>query len=248
MISEASHSSRRLTLPCADRPLPLWKRSLDIAGCLLALPFVAIVAAFLYVWLALTSPGEMLFRQERIGRNGRRFMLYKFRTMHLNADVASHRAHFAELIRDNRPMQKLDATRDCRLIPGGWLLRTSGLDELAQIVNILKGEMSLVGPRPCIPYEYEQYTPWHCSRLNGTPGLTGLWQVSGKNRTTFDEMVRLDIQYNVAKSLWLDLAIIAKTIPALCVQILDTREIRRRRKEAPPTAPVTESGAATYQA
>jgi lipopolysaccharide/colanic/teichoic acid biosynthesis glycosyltransferase len=90
-------------------------------------------------------------------------------------------------------MQKLDTRGDSRLIPGGWMLRASGLDELPQIINVLRGEMSIVGPRPCIPYEFEQYSSWQRQRLNSAPGLTGLWQVSGKNRTTFDEMIRLVI-------------------------------------------------------
>ena len=120
-------------------------------------------------------------------------------------------------------MVKMDARGDSRLIPGGRLIRASGLDELPQIINVLRGEMSLVGPRPCVPYEYEKYTAWQRNRFRAVPGLTGLWQVSGKNRTTFDEMIRLDIHYAQNKSLSLDLRIMLNTLPALLVQLLDTR-------------------------
>jgi lipopolysaccharide/colanic/teichoic acid biosynthesis glycosyltransferase len=127
----------------------------------------------------------------------------------------------------------MDARGDARLIPGGRLIRASGLDELPQIVNVLRGEMSLVGPRPCMSYEYEKYTARQRGRFDALPGLTGLWQVSGKNRTTFDEMIRLDIQYAQNKSLLLDLRIMLRTFPALLVQLLDTRS-----KGKPGAAPV----------
>jgi lipopolysaccharide/colanic/teichoic acid biosynthesis glycosyltransferase len=181
----------------------------------------------------IASPGPVFFRQERVGYRGRRFNLYKFRTMHVSADVTSHQAHFAELVRSNVPMHKLDARGDCRLIPGGWLLRASGLDELPQIINVLRGEMSLVGPRPCIPYEYGQYSPAQRERFSTTPGLTGLWQVSGKNRTTFEEMIQLDIRYARSRSLGLDLKIIAKTVPALWVQVSDIRKAKAAASSSP---------------
>jgi lipopolysaccharide/colanic/teichoic acid biosynthesis glycosyltransferase len=146
--------------------------------------------------------------------------------MHASAETNSHRAHFAELVRSNTPMQKLDARGDSRLIPGGWLLRATGLDELPQIINVLLGEMSVVGPRPCIPYEYEQYTARQRERFSSVPGLTGLWQVSGKNRTTFEEMVRLDVEYARRKSMFLDLKIIAMTLPALYIQVSDVQKAK----------------------
>jgi lipopolysaccharide/colanic/teichoic acid biosynthesis glycosyltransferase len=116
-------------------------------------------------------------------------------------------------------MVKMDARGDSRLIPGGRLIRASGLDELPQIINVFRGEMSVVGPRPCVPYEYEQYLPWQRARFNVVPGLTGLWQVSGKNRTTFEEMIRLDLRYAETRSLWLDLKIMVLTLPALLAQL-----------------------------
>jgi len=124
-------------------------------------------------------------------------------------------------------MTKMDVKGDPRIIPLGVPLRASGLDELPQLLNILRGDMSLVGPRPCVAYEYEKYLPWQKERFNSLPGLTGLWQVSGKNRTTFDEMIQLDIEYSQTKSLWLDTKIILKTIPALIVQMQDTRKGRK---------------------
>ncbi len=154
-------------------------------------------------------------------------MLLKFRTMKTDAETQSHQQHTQHLIKSQQPMVKLDQHKDPRLIPLARLLRASGLDELPQILNVLRGEMSLVGPRPCLPYEYELYQSWHRHRLDAVPGLTGLWQVSGKNRTTFDEMVRLDIEYSKRLNIWLDLKIILKTLTALWGQYRDTRAVKR---------------------
>jgi len=212
----------------SNLPLPRWKRAIDLVCCAIAFPAFVVLTLIVTVLMRLTSPGTIFFRQERIGLRGRRFKIFKFRTMHVGADTMGHQKHFAQLVQTNSPMQKLDAKRDCRLIPGGWLLRSTGLDELPQIVNIWRGEMSIVGPRPCIPYEYEQYTEAQRERFNSVPGLTGLWQVSGKNRTTFEEMIRLDRKYTETKSAWLDLRIIVMTLPALCVQLADVSRARRR--------------------
>lgn len=208
-------------------PIPRWKRGLDIACCMAAMPLFFLLTLFVAILTAITSPGPIFFRQERVGYKGRRFRIYKFRTMHVRADEATHQAHWAGLIRSGASMQKLDARADPRVIPGGWLLRATGLDELPQILNMLRGEMCLVGPRPCIPYEYEQYTPYQRQRLDTIPGLTGLWQVSGKNRTTFDEMIQLDIRYAAKPSLSLDIKIILLTLPALWAQISDIRKARK---------------------
>jgi len=157
-------------------------------------------------------------------------MCYKFRSMVVRADTGVHRDHFAKLVGTNAPMQKIDGQLDSRLIPCGWILRSTGLDELPQIVNILKGEMSIVGPRPCIPYEAEKYLPWQMERFDTLPGLTGLWQVSGKNRTTFEEMMNLDIKYVRTKSLGLDVRIIFMTAPAILIQFYDTQQQRRKSR------------------
>ncbi len=226
MISQAkkiSPAESRLSAPAVFVPVPRWKRALDVTCCLVALPVLALATLGVAVLTRLTSPGPVFFRQERVGYRGQKFNLYKFRTMHVRADVTSHQAHFAELVRAKTPMQKMDARGDSRMIPGGGLLRAAGLDELPQIINILRGEMSVVGPRPCIPYEYEQYAPQHRQRFACAPGLTGLWQVSGKNRTTFEEMVQLDIEYSRRQSPALDLRIILLTVPTVCGQMAQLR-------------------------
>jgi lipopolysaccharide/colanic/teichoic acid biosynthesis glycosyltransferase len=206
--------------------MPLWKRILDITLCLAAIPFLAVATLVMTIVHQLGSPGPVFFRQERIGHKGRVFRIYKFRTMSVGADTAAHQAYLAQLIGSADPMVKMDARGDSRLIPGGWILRATGLDELPQLINVFRGEMSLVGPRPCVPYEYEKYLPWQMRRFDATPGLTGLWQISGKNRTTFDEMIRFDIEYSENQSLWLDLKIILMTVPALATQVRDTRQAR----------------------
>lgn len=204
-------------------PLPAWKRCIDLACCVAAMPVLAVGTLVMTVITKIVSPGPVFFRQERIGYKGRRFQIYKFRSMTLGADTSGHQSYYKDLIGTNAPMVKLDARGDSRLLPGAWLLRASGLDELPQLINVLRGEMSLVGPRPCIPKEFEQYLPWQQKRCDAMPGLTGLWQVSGKNRTTFEEMIRLDIKYSQRLSLWLDLKIIVLTLPSLLQQIYDTK-------------------------
>jgi exopolysaccharide production protein ExoY len=208
--------------------MPRWKRAVDLALCVVAMPVLGFVTLVMTVVMKLVSPGPVFFRQERIGYLGRSFMIYKFRTMVVGADAGIHRALTEQLIGSNAPMVKMDARGDSRLIPGGKLFRASGLDELPQLINVLRGEMSFIGPRPCVPYEYEKYLPWQRERFSTLPGLTGLWQGSGKNRTTFDEMIRLDIQYAQNRSLWLDLKIVFLTPYALIQQILDSR-IRRKQ-------------------
>jgi lipopolysaccharide/colanic/teichoic acid biosynthesis glycosyltransferase len=224
-----------VTLP-SDR-LPGWKRTIDLACCLAALPLLVLLTMLMAVLTRLTSPGPVFFMQERIGHQGRRFMCLKFRSMKCSADTTVHQTHLDQLMRTNAPMTKMDSHRDKRLIPGAWLLRASGLDELPQIINILRGEMSVVGPRPCLPYEYEKYLPWQRARCETQPGLTGLWQVSGKNRLTFEQMIRLDIRYARNRNWWLDLKIILLTVPALILQISDTS--KGRKAAAPATPPRT---------
>jgi len=213
-------------------PLPAWKRTLDIVCCLAALPLLLPLVTIISLVTKITSPGPVLFKQTRIGLRGKQFLCYKFRTMKMNAETTSHQAYLTQLMGSNAPMVKMDAKKDSRVIPGGWILRATGLDELPQIINVLRGEMSLVGPRPCIPYEYENYTIVQKRRFASTPGLTGLWQVSGKNKTTFSEMIHLDIKYAHTKSLWLDLKIMFMTVPALVQQVVETR---MNRKVAPAT-------------
>jgi lipopolysaccharide/colanic/teichoic acid biosynthesis glycosyltransferase len=201
---------------------------MDVGFILLSAPVVLPLMAAIAIYIKLVSKGAVLFKQERVGFKGQIFTCYKFRSMKPNADVRGHRDHTTHLIRSSHlPMIKLDATGDSRLIPFGSLLRASGLDELPQLWNVLRGEMSLVGPRPCVPYEYEQYLEWQKQRFDVAPGLTGLWQVSGKNMTTFNEMIKLDIEYGRRRSLFMDLTIIAKTIPALFELAYRTRKLKQ---------------------
>ena len=199
--------------------LPRWKRTLDLALIILAAPLWLPTTLAVMLWIWCVSPGPIFFRQERIGLRGRRFMLYKFRSMKVNADSGAHISHVTELIRSNLPMSKLDGLGDERLIPLGRIMRALGLDELPQIFNVLRGEMTLVGPRPCTTYEFEQYHTDHSERVRVTPGLTGYWQVNGKNRTTFSEMVEMDVFYARNRSLKLDLRILLRTIPAVLGQL-----------------------------
>jgi exopolysaccharide production protein ExoY len=211
--------------------IPAWKRVIDLTCCLIALPALCLLTAAMAVMFRFTSRGPIFFKQERVGYKGSRFMCYKFRTMMVGADTKSHQAYLDSLLgsRAPMPMIKLDSTGDRRVIKGAWILRATGLDELPQIINIFRKEMSVVGPRPCIPYEYERYEPLEKDRFTAVPGLTGLWQVSGKNRTTFDEMIDFDIKYSKTSSFWLDIRIILMTIPALVIQVADTRRARKSK-------------------
>jgi lipopolysaccharide/colanic/teichoic acid biosynthesis glycosyltransferase len=211
----------------SNRPrIPGWKRALDITLVLVSLPVVLPLALMVAGVIRCVSAGPVLFRQERVGYLGRRFMCFKFRTMVVNAATTVHQEHLNYLMSSNVPMVKMDAQGDPRVIPFGTWLRVSGLDEVPQLINVLRGDMSLVGPRPCLSYEFDQYLPWQKERLNTLPGLTELWQVSGKNRTTFVEMVLLDIACVRNKNFWQDLGIFIQTIPALIGQMRDNRKQR----------------------
>jgi lipopolysaccharide/colanic/teichoic acid biosynthesis glycosyltransferase len=207
--------------------LPRWKRALDVGFILLILPVLLPLGALIAVIIRLVSTGPVLFQQERVGHLGKRFLCLKFRTMFVGSDTGIHQGHLSHLLKSDAPMVKMDVHGDARIIPFGLLLRSSGLDELPQLINVLRGEMSLVGPRPCLQYESDNYLSWQKERFAAMPGLTGLWQVSGKNRTTFIEMIQFDIQYARNKSLWLDLKIILKTIPALMIQMWETRKKKK---------------------
>lgn len=216
----------------ASEAAPRWKRTLDVVLIVLAFPVLLPVMVLIGLLIRIVSAGPILFKQERIGHLGARFLCYKFRTMHVNSDTGIHQGHLNQLMNSDAPMIKMDSKGDPRIIRFGRFLRSSGLDELPQLINILRGEMSLVGPRPCVSYEYEKYLPWQRERFNTLPGLTGLWQVSGKNRTTFTEMIQLDIRYARNKTLWMDLLIIIKTIPTLLIQVLESRMKKKSARSA----------------
>ncbi len=196
------------------------KRMIDIAGSLLAIALCAPLLIAIAVLIKLTSKGPILFRQQRIGHYGKPFTFLKFRSMYQNNDHSIHREYVTKLISSRADSGNPDAktapvyklTRDPRVTRIGRFLRRTSLDELPQLFNVLKGDMSLVGPRPPIPYELAAYATWHKSRLMVVkPGITGLWQVAGRSRVTFDEMVRLDLRYAASWSLWLDLVILLQT-------------------------------------
>ena len=178
---------------------------------------MAVVSA----WILSASPGPLLYRQDRVGHHGRRFRILKFRTMKVNVETKCHEGYFERLMQTDCPMTKLDGY-DSRLIRGGRFLRALALDELPQIFNVLRGEMSLVGPRPCTPHEFERYEPAQKARVDAPPGLTGYWQVSGKNNTTFSEMIAMDLFYAKNMSITMDLKIMLSTIPTLALQVLES--------------------------
>jgi lipopolysaccharide/colanic/teichoic acid biosynthesis glycosyltransferase len=187
-----------------------------------------------------TSRGPVFYRHERVGYRRQRFVCLKFRTMTEAADHSPHAEHFKQLVESDHAMIKIDVNGDKRIFPLGRFLRATGLDELPQLFNVLRGEMSLVGPRPCLPYEEVNYGPRDVARFEAMPGLTGLWQVSGKNSTSFSEMIAFDLRYARTKSLPRDLWIIAKTMPVLAAQTWawcrQTSPDRRRSAGPPATA------------
>jgi len=226
----------------ASTGLPAWKRAFDFGVLLVTSPVWLPVGVVVGAAIKIGSKGPIFFRQERIGYKGHPFTCFKFRTMKPNAETNTHQMHVKDLIKSSAPMTKLDSGKDTRLIPGGNWIRAAGLDELPQIINILRGDMSIVGPRPCIRYEYDLYEPWQQKRCDAAPGLTGLWQVSGKNRLSFEQMINLDIEYSKRKSFWLDTSIVARTLPAILRQVSDLIAAKRSQNKAGTTAapaPVT---------
>jgi exopolysaccharide production protein ExoY len=203
--------------------VPTWKRALDIVLIIAALPIWLPIFLLISLWVKIVSPGPIFFRQERIGYLGKPFMILKFRTMKVNVETGVHERYLEQLINSDAPMTKLDTKGDPRIIAGGRILRATGLDELPQLLNVLRGEMSLVGPRPCTPKEFEHYNTSQLERVNALPGLTGFWQVNGKNKTTFSQMIEMDIYYAKNLTLWLDLQIILRTLPALVNQVIESR-------------------------
>ncbi len=213
-----------LSGPADARVLSTFKRMTDIVGAAAVVVVLAPVFLAIAVAIKATSKGPVLFRQKRIGQHGKPFVFLKFRTMHADNDATVHEEYVKQLIAgtaqqhpsngNGQSVYKL--TNDARITRTGAFLRKTSLDELPQLFNVLKGEMSLVGPRPPIPYEVENYALWHRHRfLMAKPGITGLWQVSGRNRLKFDDMVRLDLCYAKRWSLWLDLKILLRTPRAI---------------------------------
>jgi lipopolysaccharide/colanic/teichoic acid biosynthesis glycosyltransferase len=198
----------------------LLKRAVDIAGSIFAMLLFMPLFVTLAVLVKLTSRGPVFYCQKRVGQYGTLFKFYKFRSMYVNNDPDLHREYVTQLIDGTNEVRQSNGTyklvNDPRVTRLGRLLRKSSLDELPQFYNVLRGDMSLVGPRPPLPYEFERYRTWHRRRvLDVKPGLTGLWQVKGRSLTTFDEMVRMDLHYARTRSVWQDLRIILQTPAAM---------------------------------
>jgi lipopolysaccharide/colanic/teichoic acid biosynthesis glycosyltransferase len=198
------------------------KRLIDIAGSLAALILFLPVMLLIALAIKSTSKGPAVFRQKRLGRYGKGFSFFKFRSMYVDSDSAIHKEYARRFITGARGMEAANGdglyklTADPRVTAVGRFLRKTSLDELPQFINVLLGDMSLVGPRPPIPYEFEHYALWHRRRVLAVkPGITGLWQVIGRSRVTFDDMVRLDIRYANSWSLWLDIQILLQTPQAV---------------------------------
>ena len=235
LIDFASSKGVTSTDQKSIKRIPAWKRALDLLCVLLAVPFFVPLFLVIALIIKLVSRGPVFFKQERIGHLGRPFVLLKFRSMKVDSSSDVHQAYFASLMKSDAPMTKIDKIGDPRLIPFGRILRSTALDELPQLLNVIRGDMSLVGPRPCTPFEFEKYQPWQRKRFNAFPGLTGLWQVSGKNKTTFNEMIQLDILYASSMSLGMDIKILIRTFPVIFGQVAEMLEKRAPRPKPLPT-------------
>jgi len=196
----------------------LVKRAFDLMTASVLLVVLSPLFLLIALLIRLDSPGPALYRQERIGENGRPFTMLKFRSMVRDADPRVHQEYVTDLIRRNVSPQAqsgrgghLKPQQDPRVTRVGRIIRKASLDELPQLFNVLRGEMSLVGPRPALAYEVAVYKEWHRRRLSALPGITGLWQVVARNQVSFDDMVRLDIEYIEHQSLWYDISILLRT-------------------------------------
>jgi lipopolysaccharide/colanic/teichoic acid biosynthesis glycosyltransferase len=194
------------------------RRSLDILVTAVLLSALAPLLVLIGLAIRIDTGGPAIFRQRRVGRGLREFTVLKFRTMYSDADPSPHREYVQALIGDDRPQERgglYKLSVDARVTRVGRYLRSWSLDELPQLINVLRGQMALVGPRPVIPYEVEMYPDDYLRRFAVKPGLTGLWQVSGRNERTYEEMVRFDLEYAEGASLLLDLRILARTVPVV---------------------------------
>jgi len=212
----------RLARPKSMRVQRFLKRCVDVVGAAACIVLLSPLLLFISAAVKITSPGPVLFKQKRMGKDGKPFVCYKFRSMTADSDPTIHMKYWEGLRQKgqeagldksgNRVYKLVDDPRVTRL---GRVLRRWSLDELPQLFNVLAGHMSLVGPRPCLPYEWKTYEEWHKRRLSVQAGITGLWQVTGRSNVNFDEMVLLDLYYAANWSLWMDFKILLRTIPAV---------------------------------
>jgi exopolysaccharide biosynthesis polyprenyl glycosylphosphotransferase len=213
---------RRTSAPCSGYAL---KRAFDILGSSATLLLLSPVIAILGLMIKLTSPGPVFLTQTRVGRSGQTFGFLKFRSMYVNSDPSKHEQYVRELINGQAGPMATDAegngvfhiVDDPRVTPVGRFIRKFSLDEIPQLWNVLRGDMSLVGPRPPLPYEAEEYDEWQRQRLEVQSGITGVWQIVGRNRVSFDEMTFQDLMYGMNTGVWVDLHLCLKTIPAALI-------------------------------
>jgi lipopolysaccharide/colanic/teichoic acid biosynthesis glycosyltransferase len=211
--------SSRSALDTAGETAP-WKRPFDLIISGILLVVLCPLMAYLALLVRADSPGPAFYRQDRIGRHGKHFRIWKFRSMHVNSDPAQHHQLAAAWFAADDSARGYKSQRDPRVTRVGRFLRQTSLDELPQLINVLRGEMSLVGPRPAIPYELAYYAPAYFERQKLLPGITGLWQVHRRDLLSADEMMSLDLKYLRDCSLWLDIQIVALTIPALLADVI----------------------------
>lgn len=217
------------------QPLPIWKRIVDVLGALFGLVVLSPLLLLVALIIKVCYGGPVIFKQQRVGYSGRIFTMWKFRTMKHGAENSLHQQYMSSLINcandesSAKAMTKLDT--DLPVTGFGKILRATSVDELPQLINVLRGDMTLIGPRPPTAYEVDNYLRWYCERLGTVPGMTGLWQVSGKNELTFLEMIRLDIRYVRGLSLWLDIMILLKTPLVIVYDIADFLSSRRNQSE-----------------
>ena len=220
--------NRKIQAATTINPHPLWKKGIDLTGASIGLVVLTPLMIVIAVYIKLASRGPVLFRHKRYGCLGEPLCVLKFRTMHEHKSTNSHREHVMNLLQGGAEMRKLNT--DSHLIPLGKWLRCTAVDELPQLFNVFKGEMSLVGPRPDV-VPVEKYEDWQRRRFEVLPGLTGLWQVSGKNSTTFEEMNRLDVSYVEERSPWLDLRIVLLTLPAILALVIESVRSRNNSED-----------------
>ncbi|MDD3803989.1 MAG: sugar transferase [bacterium] len=206
-----------LSLPSTYSLHTLSKRIFDIIGSLALMIVLSPIFIIVAIMIKFDSKGPIFFRQERVGKNGKKFKMLKFRSMYVNNDNSKHKEYVAKLIKEGSrdPSGSFKIVNDPRITNVGKFIRKFSLDEFPQLENVFKGDMSLVGPRPPLQYEVENYDEWHKRRLSVRPGMTGMWQVSGRNQVGFEDMVLLDIYYVENWTVWLDLQILLKTIPVV---------------------------------
>ena len=217
LTSAVARSAKRVR---TNRSYDFLKRAIDLAITLMVLPMMMPLMALVALLVRFDSPGPALFKQKRVGKDGRIFQIYKFRTMTHNLDNSHHQAFMKAFVQGEIGDESNDKVvfkpfTDSQITRVGRILRKTSLDELPQLINILKGDMSLIGPRPNVLWEVEAYKGWHMERLSVLPGITGLAQVNGRSAISFDTIVRYDVEYARSKSLWLDVQILWKTFTSV---------------------------------